>query len=257
MEIAPDLVRRLKRLRLGGLVPTLPDRATHARQAKLSPVEFLELLLQDEIDRRDSQGLTRRLEAAGFDEVVTYEQLVWDTPVSYDRARVREIFALHWLTAKENVIFCGPVGVGKSWFAQALGHSACRAGHHVRYAKVAKLLHALHASRADNSFERELRSWLAWDLSPPGRLRAAPAHRPAVQRPLRCPRRTRSSGGHGDHQQSCRRGMGRALRRPHPRQQRPRSLRPSRPSDRHGGPEPARRPRAEPRQDPTPIEKRA
>ena len=164
MEIAPDLVRRLKRLRLGGLLPTLPDRATHARQAKLPPLEFLELLLQDEIDRRDSQGLARRVEAAGFEEVVAYEQLVWDTPVSYDRARVRELFSLHWLGAQENVIFCGPVGVGKSWFAQALGHSACRTARHVRYIKVGKLLLALHQSRADNSFDRELRSWLAPDL---------------------------------------------------------------------------------------------
>ncbi len=164
MEIAPDLVRRLKRLRLGGLLPTLPDRATHARQSKLSPLEFLELVLQDEIDRRESQGLVRRLEVAGFEEIVPYEQLAWDTPVSYDRPRVRALFAMHWLAAKENVIFCGPVGVGKSWFAEALGHSACRAGHHVRYIKVAKLLQLLHASRADNSFERELRSWLAWDL---------------------------------------------------------------------------------------------
>ena len=49
--IAPDLVRRLKRLRLGGLLPTLPDRATAARQGNLSHLEFLELLLQDEIDR--------------------------------------------------------------------------------------------------------------------------------------------------------------------------------------------------------------
>src|SRR4030095_7925431 len=72
-EITPDLVRRLKRLRLGGLVPTLPDRAAHARQGKLSPLEFLELLLQDEIDRRDSQGLTLRVQAASFDEIVTYE----------------------------------------------------------------------------------------------------------------------------------------------------------------------------------------
>ena len=93
----------------------------------------------------------RRLEAAGFEELVPYEQLVWDTPVSYDRARVRELSALHWLGAQENVIFCGPVGVGKSWFAQALGHSACRGGHHVRYVKVAKLLLALHQLRADNS----------------------------------------------------------------------------------------------------------
>jgi hypothetical protein len=128
LEIAPDLVRRLKRLRLGGLLPTLPDRATHARQAKLSPLEFLKLLLQDEIDRRDSQGLTLRVQAAGFDEIVTAEDLVWETPVHYDRTRVRELFRFDWLAAQENVIFCGPVGVGKSWFAEALGYSACRAG---------------------------------------------------------------------------------------------------------------------------------
>ena len=164
MEIPPDLVRRLKRLRLGGLLPTLPDRAAHARQAKLSPVEFLELLLQDEIDRRTSQSLQQRLAAAGFEEEVTPESITWDTPVSYDRPRVRELFGLHWLGQQENVIFTGPVGVGKSFFAQALGHSACRAGRAVRYIKAAQLLHALHASRADNSFERELRGWLAWDV---------------------------------------------------------------------------------------------
>ena len=164
MEIPPDLVRRLKRLRLGGLLPTLHDRATHARQAKLSPLEFLELLLQDEIDRRNSRGLQQRLVTAGFEEEVPPEAITWETPVSYDRPRVRELFGLHWLAQQENVIFTGPVGVGKSYFAQALGHTACRAGHAVRYIKAAQLLHALHASRADNSFERELRGWLAWDL---------------------------------------------------------------------------------------------
>ena len=120
MEIAPDLVRRLKRLRLGGLLPTLPDRVTHARQAQLSPVEFLELLLQDEIDRRDSRTLTLRLAAAGFEEEATLEQVLWDSPVSFDRARVRELFGLHWLAQRDNVCFTGPVGVGKSFLASAL-----------------------------------------------------------------------------------------------------------------------------------------
>ena len=164
MEITSDLVRRLKRLRLGGLLPTLPDRLVSARQQKLAHGEFLELLLQDEIDRRDSHGLTLRLAAAGFDEAATFEQIVWDSPVSFDRPRVRELFTLRWLEQQENIVFCGPVGVGKTFLACALGHSACRAGHRVRFTPVAKLLQALHQSRADNSFERELRSWLAPDL---------------------------------------------------------------------------------------------
>jgi len=94
LEITPDLVRRLKRLRLGGLLPTLLDRVAHARQAKLSHLECLELLLQDEIDRRNSHGLALRLAAAGFEELVSVEQIVWDTPVSYDRPRVRALFTL-------------------------------------------------------------------------------------------------------------------------------------------------------------------
>jgi len=162
--IAPDLVRRLKRLRLGGLLPTLPDRATAARQGNLSHLEFLELLLQDEIDRRDSHGLAGRLAAAGFEELVSLEQVTWESPVAFDRPRVRELFSLAWLREHENVIFSGPVGVGKTFLACALGHSACRAGARVRFVKVARLLQSLHQSRADNSFERELRSWLVPDL---------------------------------------------------------------------------------------------
>lgn len=162
--IAPDLVRRLKRLRLGGLLPTLSDRATAAQQAKLGPLEFLELLLQDEIDRRESQGLASRVGAAGFEEVVSLEQVTWESPVAFDRPRVRELFTLAWLREHENVIFCGPVGVGKTSLACALGHSACRAGARVRFGTVARLLQSLHQSRADNSFDRELRSWVAPDL---------------------------------------------------------------------------------------------
>ncbi len=62
------------------------------------------------------------------------------------------------------MVFCGPVGVGKTFLACALGHSARRVGARVRFVKVARLLQGLHQSRADNSFERELRSWVVPDL---------------------------------------------------------------------------------------------
>jgi len=162
--ISSSLVRSLTRPLLCGLLPTFPDRATSARQGNLSPLEFLELCLQDEIDRRDSHGLATRVAAAGFEEIVSLEQITWETPVAFDRPRVRELFGLAWLREHENVSVCGPVGVGKSFLASALGHSACRAGARVRFVKAARLLQSLHQSRADNSFERELRSWVAPDL---------------------------------------------------------------------------------------------
>lgn len=154
----------LKRLKLSGLLGALPDRATYAQKASLHPLDFLELALQDEIDRREHQTLSTRLARAGFEDAQTFEELDWDVPVTFDRDRVRDLFSLAFLERREDVIFLGPVGVGKTALACALGHSACRAGHRVWFLRSDHLLKLIHQSRADNSTERVLRSLLAPDL---------------------------------------------------------------------------------------------
>jgi hypothetical protein len=73
MEIPQSLKTVLKRLKLSGVLPTLPDRLAYAKKTKLSELQLLELLLQDEIDRRDHTNLTLRLDRAGFDEEQTLE----------------------------------------------------------------------------------------------------------------------------------------------------------------------------------------
>ncbi len=65
MEVKPSLKAVLKRLKLSGLVPVLPDRAAYARKAALHPLDFLELALQDEIDRQEHKNLSNRLGRAG------------------------------------------------------------------------------------------------------------------------------------------------------------------------------------------------
>lgn len=164
MEVKPSLRTVLKRLKLSGLVPVLPDRAAYAQKAALPPLDFLELALQDEIDRREHKNLSNRLDRAGFDEQGTLEEFDWDAPVTFDRDRVRDLFGLSFLQKREDVIFLGPVGVGKTLLASALGHSACRAGHRVLFLRSDHLLKMIHQSRADNSTERVLRSLLAPDL---------------------------------------------------------------------------------------------
>ncbi len=163
-DVKPSLKTVLKRLKLGGLVPTLPDRAAYAQKASLSPLDFLELALQDEIDRRESVSLSTRLDRAGFEEQRTFEDFDWDAPVTFDRDRVRELFSLSFLEKHQDVIFLGPVGVGKTLLASALGHAACRAGRRVLFLRASDLLKTIHQSRADNSTERVLRSLLAPDL---------------------------------------------------------------------------------------------
>lgn len=163
-DVKPSLGAVLKRLKLSGMIPTLPDRAAYAQKTSLGALDFLELALQDEIDRRENKNLATRLDRAGFDEAHTFEDFDWDAPVTFDRDRVRDLFGLGFLERHEDVLFLGPVGVGKTFLASALGHSACRAGRRVLCLRSDALLKLIHQSRADNSTERVLRSLLAPDL---------------------------------------------------------------------------------------------
>jgi DNA replication protein DnaC len=163
-DVKPSLTAVLKRLKLSGMSPTLPDRAAYAQKTSLPVLDFLELALQDEIDRRENKNLATRLDRAGFDEAHTFEDFDWDAPVTFDRDRVRDLFSLGFLDRHEDVLFLGPVGVGKTFLASALGHGACRAGRRVLFLRSDSLLKLIHQSRADNSTERILRSLLAPDL---------------------------------------------------------------------------------------------
>jgi DNA replication protein DnaC len=164
IEIKPSLKTVLKRLRLSGILVTLPDRVAYAKKTKLSPQDFLELILQDEIERREQNNLQVRLKRARFSEEQTFEGFDWDAPVTFDRDRVRDLFSLGFLERHEDILFLGPVGVGKTFLASALGHAACRAGRQVLFLRADKMFKELNQARADHSHEKVLRRFLAPDL---------------------------------------------------------------------------------------------
>jgi DNA replication protein DnaC len=164
MSIQPELKTVLKRLKLSGMLATLPDRVAYARKEKLDYTQFLELVLSDEVERRDQKHITNRLSGAGFEEECTLERFDWSANIRIDKARLADLFGLHFIERRDNVILCGPVGVGKSFLAQALGHAACRANYRVLFVKADLLLKTLARSRADNSFDRELRGFISPDL---------------------------------------------------------------------------------------------
>ena len=160
----PDLQRILKRLKLSGILPTLPDRAAYTLDQQLHPLAFLELCLSDEIERRDAKNLRQRIERAHLDEVATLERFDWSARITIDRARVTDLFGLTFLHHQQDVIFQGPTGVGKTFLASALAHAAIRAGHRVLSIRSDTLLKTMHQSRADHSTERVLRSYLTPSL---------------------------------------------------------------------------------------------
>jgi len=151
--ISVELAAALKRLRLGGLLPTLAERLTLAEKEDTPYEDLLVLLLTDEISRRDSNAATRRAEDAGLDPDMVLER--WDkgAKVTYDRRVLSELVSLRFVEDHRNAVVLGPVGVGKTFLANALGHLCCRAGFNVRLLRADALLRLLKQSRMDNSRE--------------------------------------------------------------------------------------------------------
>jgi DNA replication protein DnaC len=162
--ISPDLGGVLRRLKLGRMLDTLPERLVLARQQKMPHQDFLLLALGDEVSRRESQAAVLRSQRARLEPTMQIE--LWDetAKVRFDRALLNELVSLRFLDAHRHVTIVGPVGVGKTFLAHALGHIASRRGASVLTVRSDKMLKTLKHARLDNTHEQELRKLIVVDL---------------------------------------------------------------------------------------------
>ena len=162
--ISPDLKAALRRLKLSGLLNTLPERLALAKSQGMTYQDFLLLLLSDEISRRDGQAASVRAQRAHLDPAMQLE--AWDgtAKVTYDKMLLNELASLRFLDAHAHVAIVGPVGVGKTFLAHALGQIACRRGHSVLAQRGDLMLKTLRHARLDNTYEVELRRLIGVDL---------------------------------------------------------------------------------------------
>jgi len=162
--VSPDLLVALRRLKLSGLLAMLPERLSLARAQVMPYQDFLLLLLADEVTRRDGLATTLRAARARLDPAMQLE--AWDATakVTYDKMLLNELVSLRFLESHAHVAIVGPVGVGKTFLAHALGHVACRRGYSVLALRSDAMLKTLRHARLDNSYEAELRKLIAVDL---------------------------------------------------------------------------------------------
>jgi DNA replication protein DnaC len=163
-SISPELKTLMRRLRLGQLLDTLPERVALARQHNLSHLEFLEQLFSDEVQRRDATSAGVRARAAHLDPTMMLEG--WDdtAEVTYDRTIWSELVSLRFVEQAHNVLVLGPVGVGKTFLASALGHIACRRRIGVHFERADRLHKRLKAARLDASYDQEMRKLIGVEL---------------------------------------------------------------------------------------------
>jgi DNA replication protein DnaC len=157
MTTFTELTPLLKTLRLSGMLDSLDARNRQALAEHLAPTEFLTLLIQDELARRDQHKLTRRLRRAAFHSAKTIEQFDFNVLPSLNRATVHDLMTCRFIRENAPVLIAGPTGTGKSHLAQAIGHQAVRQGHDVYFATQSQLLGSLTRARLSGVYERRMK----------------------------------------------------------------------------------------------------
>ena len=158
------LMGDLRKLKLGGFGETLDLRLAQAQKDDLSHLAFLTLVIQDEIERREAKKLAVRIQKASFEEEKTLEGFDFAFNPKIKRGAVTDLATCLFVEKREHILIYGPAGVGKTHLAQALGHEACRRGYSVLFVKAVKMLRHLYASRADQSWEKQIKRYLYPDL---------------------------------------------------------------------------------------------
>jgi len=156
---APALEAVLRSLKLPGMADMLGERLAQGAAGGLGHAEVLALLAGDEQTRREGAGLARRLAAAHFEATCAVEDFDFAYNPDIPAGTVRDLAGLGFLSAGQSVILHGPVGVGKTMLAQALGQLVCRRGHTVAFTKTSRLLADLAGGHADRTWATRLRRW--------------------------------------------------------------------------------------------------
>jgi DNA replication protein DnaC len=154
----------LRKLRLSGMAGSLEVRLQEARGNRLNHEEFLELVLQDEVNVRRERLIERRLKAASFREQKLLDDFDFSFNPSVKKKRIFDLATCKFIREAADVLFLGPPGVGKSFLCQALGYHAIKAGHTVLYRSIFDLVREFMRDETFAGQDRVLTRYLKTDL---------------------------------------------------------------------------------------------
>ena len=151
---------RLREFKLSGIYNNFEERLAYAKDKSLSHTEFLELLLEDESNNRKDNSYKKRYAKAKFPEYKTYEDFDFSFQPSIDKKLFNDVLTCQFIKEKNNVVFIGNPGTGKTHLSIALGIQALRKGPKVLFTSATDMLYTLNAAKADNSYYKKLELYL-------------------------------------------------------------------------------------------------
>ena len=145
-----ELDHALRKLRLSGMADVLETRLRHAQTEKLAPIDIVSTLVSDELLRRQDRLFVRRIKEARFrDAERALDSFDFDFNKKMNRALVYELATARFVGQREDAIFLGPPGTGKSHLAQAIGRAAIQQGYRVVYREAHVLLEEITDAALD------------------------------------------------------------------------------------------------------------
>ena len=151
-------------LRLSGLLSSLQIRLQEAEANRLPYAQFLELVLQDEINVRAQRQIARRNKVADFRDRRSLDNFDFSFNPSVNRAQIYQLAACHFIRERRDLLFVGPPGVGKSHLAQSIGAEAVKAGFAVLYRSVFDMVRELASEQTHIGESRLMAKYLKPDL---------------------------------------------------------------------------------------------
>ena len=155
-----SIQKSLLRLKLGGLSLKLQEVLAAAKAARLTATETLAYALAVEVEKHEQNRITVGLNVARFPRVCTLEDFDFDVQTSLDHSQIRDLARLEWIENKQNVLFLGPPGVGKTHLAIALGRRAVEHGHSVVFISAAELMRQLEQANNDGSLDKKIAQYI-------------------------------------------------------------------------------------------------
>lgn len=128
------------------------------------PRDYLSKLVTGQVQWKQDRMIERYIKQAHFPVIKTLDQFSWSWPKKINRGQIDYLFALDFIEQKGNVVFIGPVGVGKTHLASALGYHACQRGYRVLYSNVIELINNLNLAAKKNKLKEYIRNYVRPDV---------------------------------------------------------------------------------------------
>jgi len=160
METYAQIKQSLKKLRLATMANTIEERTTEAIEHKLSYIDYLLLLLQDEVDARSQKKkelLIKKAKLGRFKRLMEFDFTAIPT---LNRQKMLEFTSCAFIERSENIIFEGNTGTGKTFLAKALAYEACCRDYKVVFTRATKMLEEIYAGKADGSYGKRMLSYI-------------------------------------------------------------------------------------------------